>query len=149
MTITGTVDDVLRQKGPERWSIPAEASVYEALECMAEHDVGALLVESRGRFVGVICERDYSRKVVLLGRASKTTRVGDILSPRPMPVSPETDVAECMRVMAERDVRHLAVADGADIIGLVSMGDVVRWIISFQEFTIDRLEEYIMGVYPA
>src|SRR5581483_8361389 len=130
MTVTGTVYDVLRQKGPELWSISAEASVYEALECMAEHDVGALLVEHRGRFVGVISERDYSRKVVLLGRASKTTPVKAILSPRLTSVSLGTELSECMRLMTDRHVRHLAVADGADVVGLISMGDVVKWIIS-------------------
>jgi CBS domain-containing protein len=149
MTVTGTVKDVLRQKDPMLWSIRAEASVYEAVERMAEHNIGALLVQEEGMLIGVLSERDYTRKVVLLGRSSKTTLVRDILSEGLVAVSPTTSVADCMQLMTLRRIRHVPVIDSERVVGLVSMGDLVRWMISAQEFTIDRLEEYILGVYPA
>jgi CBS domain-containing protein len=149
VTVTGTVKDVLSQKGTTVWSIPAEASVYQAVERMAEHDIGALLVETDGEVFGVISERDYTRKVVLRGRSSKTTRVRDILSTALVVVRPNTPIAECMQLMTARHIRHVPVVEGRQVVGLVSMGDLVQWLISAQGFAIDRLEEYILGIYPA
>jgi CBS domain-containing protein len=149
MTVTGTVKDVLRQKRPELWTIAIDASVYEAVELMSEQNVGALLVEDRGLLLGVISERDYARKVVLLGRSSKSTKVRDILPEALVVVAPSMSIVDCMQLMTLREVRHVPVVEAERIVGLVSMGDLVRWVISEQEFAIDRLEEYIRGVYPA
>lgn len=149
MTVTGTVKDVLSQKGTTVWTISPEATVYEALEGMAEHDIGALLVATDGEVFGVISERDYTRKVVLRGRSSKTTQVREILSTAMPVVRSDTSITDCMQLMTSRRIRHVPVVEGRQVVGMVSMGDLVQWIISAQGFAIDRLEEYILGVYPA
>lgn len=138
-----TVNEILKTKGAEIVTIDPEATVYDALMRMNERNIGALLVLEKGKLVGVISERDYARKVILLGRRSKDTAVRDIMSTQFIAVKPDTPVEECMGIMTEKRIRHLPVLDGEKLIGLVSIGDVVRAMIDDREFTIQQLERYI------
>jgi CBS domain-containing protein len=147
MTNVGTIREVLQHKGTSVWTVTPEATVFEAIKMMAEKNVGALLVTRGEKLVGIISERDYTRKVALRGKSSKETAVREILSGRVLVVSPAHTVEECMRLMTERRVRHLPVLEGERIAGLVSIGDLVNWIISAQTSTIHQLETYITG-YP-
>jgi CBS domain-containing protein len=142
------VKSLLDQKDRAVWSIAPEATVYEAIERMSERHIGALVVLSGGELVGIIAERDYARKVILQGRQSRETRVREIMSMPVFYVSPETTIDECMRVMASRLVRHLPVLEDERVVGMISMGDLVKWIISSHEQTIHQLENYIGGTYP-
>jgi CBS domain-containing protein len=148
MKVLDRVVMVLARKGSEVWSIPSDASVYSAVETMSERGVGALLVVDDGRLVGVISERDYARKIILQGRASKDTFVYEIMTPSPITVSPCTKVHEAMEIMSEHHFRHLPVVDNEKILGVVSIGDLVNWIISTQDETIQHLEHYITSQYP-
>ena len=141
-----TVASILRQKGHEVWSVSPDASVYEAIEMMADRSVGALLVLAGDTLVGIISERDYTRKVVVKGKASKTTLVREILSSHVIHVTPSHSVQECMRLMTDHHFRHLPVLEGDRIAGIVSIGDLVNWIISAQNSTISQLQTYITGV---
>lgn len=143
-----TLRQLLQAKPPGILSIAPEARVIDALRVMAEKNVGALLVLEQSRLVGVVSERDYTRSVVLKGRSSKNTAVREILSPRPISVTPRDEVEACMRLMTERRVRHLPVLEGERVVGIVSIGDLVNWVISEQESTIDQLQNYISGTYP-
>lgn len=142
------VKSLLRQKGRAVWSISPEATVYEAIERMSENHIGALVVLSADRLDGIISERDYARKVILMGRQSRETRVREIMSRSVFYVNPETSIDECMRLMTSRLVRHLPVLEGESVVGMISMGDLVHWIINSHEQTIHQLESYIGGTYP-
>jgi CBS domain-containing protein len=148
MKLTDTVRSVLKQKGPEVWSIDPEASVFDALALMAEKRIGALLVMSQEKLAGVISERDYARKVVLKGKESKKTRVSEIMTNKVISVSPDDTVEECMRIMTEGRIRHLAIIEGEKIAGVLSIGDLVKWVISAQQKAIEQLQDYIHGKYP-
>ena len=143
------VSSVLRRKSGDRnvLSISPDASVYEAIALMAENSIGALLVVSNGLLVGIMSERDYARKVVLQSRSSKDTRVGDIMTTPVITVSPAHTVEECMRLMTDKRIRHLPVIEGASIAGIVSIGDLVRSVITVQGETIQYLQQYINGQY--
>ena len=138
-----TVQEILNEKGREVHTVGPEDSVLDALRLMAQHEVGALPVVESGRLMGLISERDYARKVVLLDRSSRTTRVRDIMMTRVAYVEPSRTVEECMALMTDKRVRHLPVLEQGRLVGLVSIGDLVKAIIEEQQFIISQLELYI------
>jgi CBS domain-containing protein len=140
-----TVQSIIDTKGSDIWSIESDASVLEALEFMADKNIGAVLVTDDGELVGIMSERDYARKIILMSRQSSETKVRDIMTPDPVCVSLSHTVAECMQLMTDRHFRHLPVVDDGDLAGLISIGDVVRAVIEEQQFLIDQLESYITG----
>ena len=148
MEIYDTVREVLQKKRRDVWSISPDATVYEAIELMAEKRVGALLVLEQTKLVGIISERDYARKVILRGRSSKETPVREIMTTPVIFVEPQYSVDECMKIITEHRIRHLPVLDGEIVVGIVSIGDVVNWIISAQNHTIEQLQNYVTGRYP-
>jgi CBS domain-containing protein len=139
------VKHLLAQKGSEVWSIDVEAPVLEAIQVMADKHVGALPVTRNGELVGVISERDYARKVILLGRSSVETRVSQIMSSPVITVTPDLDVRQCMQLVTHKRIRHLPVIDGGRMVGVISIGDLVRAVIEEQEHTIEQLERFIAG----
>jgi CBS domain-containing protein len=149
MEIAGSVGAILAHKGSAVWSIAPNAMVFDAIQLMADKNVGALPVVEQGELLGIISERDYTRKVILKGKSSKDTPVRDIMTQKPVTVQPGDSVSECMHLMTEKRVRHLPVMDGGKMVGLLSIGDLVRRIIWAQTATIDNLEKYITGDYPA
>ena len=142
-----TVKDVLDDKGRDLWTISPEAKVIDALKLMAEKSIGALVVMSKKQLVGIISERDYARKVILQGKSSIDTRVKDIMTTSVYYVHPETLTQECMALMTKNRIRHLPVIHEEKLIGLISIGDIVKSIITQQKIAIDHLENYIMGKY--
>jgi len=149
MGLTDTVRAVLDHKGIGVCAVGPEMPVYEALEIMADKDIGALLVMEDADLCGVFSERDYARKVILQGKASRETTVGEIMTSPPICASLEQSVDDCLRVMTERRVRHLPVASQQAVIGVLSIGDLVNWVIRRQEEEIHHLHHYIAGSYPA
>jgi CBS domain-containing protein len=148
MTLVDSVRLVLKQKGQDIWYVSPEACVYDAIEIMAEKYVGALLVVADGNLVGVVSERDYARKVILQGKSSKQTQVKEIMTSPAIFVTPDHTVEESMRIMTEKHIRHLPVVEDGKILGVVSIGDLVKWMISAQQQTISQLHSYITNTYP-
>ena len=139
------VRDILEAKGREVWSIKPGVTVFDALRLMAEKEIGALTVMDDERLVGIISERDYARKVILFGRSSLTTAVEEIMTQPVVCTHPEQPIEECMAVVTEKRVRHLPVVEQGKIVGLISIGDLVKSIIADQRFIIQQLERYITG----
>ena len=148
MELREPVGRILQHKGMTVHSIAPDLTVYEALERMAQMDVGALVVMDGADLMGVISERDYARKVILKDRSSKEMKVSEIMSSPAVTVTPSTTIDECMARMTDKRCRHLPVVDGAQVIGIVSIGDLVNWMIRAQDLTIHQLEDYISGRYP-
>jgi CBS domain-containing protein len=148
MKSSGTVSALLHHKGSDIWSVPPETTVFEAIKIMADKNIGALLVMSGEKLAGVFTERDYTRKVALQGKTSKDTRVREVVSSETIFVGLHHSVEECMKLMTEHRVRHLPVVESDKVVGLVSIGDLVNWIISTQSAQIDQMAQYIAGGYP-
>ena len=140
-----TVRDILRVKGHEVYCVAPDATVYEALQLMAEKEIGALMVMEGAQVVGLISERDYARKVILQGRASSTTRVKEIMITPVVYTHLEQPIEECMALMTEKRTRHLPVIEDGKLAGIISIGDLVKAIITDQKFIIEQLERYICG----
>lgn len=147
MDVSGTIDAILGQKGSEIFSVAADATVYEAIDLMAGKNVGALLVVQDGHLLGMISERDYTRKVMLRGKRSRETQVREIMSSDLTTVTPREPIENCLRMMTEKRIRHLPVVDGDALRGIVSIGDLVKWVIASQSAAIAHLENYISGGY--
>lgn len=148
MNRSDAIRSVLRDKGRQVFSVAPDTSVFDALALMADMEVGALLVmRGDGRLCGLISERDYARKVILQGRSSRDTEVADIMSEGVVTVTPSHTVDECMKIMTELRIRHLPVQEGNTVIGVISMGDLVKYVISAQRHEIEALHAYIAGTY--
>jgi CBS domain-containing protein len=148
MNISGTIDSILNDKGTNVWAVDPDDTVFEAIKIMADKNVGALLVMRDNRLVGIFSERDYTRKVVLKGKSSRETAVREIISAPVISVEPGDSVENCMRIMTEHRIRHLPVMEGGKVAGIVSIGDLVNWIISAQHMALNQMEDYICGKYP-
>jgi len=140
-----TIGQLLKVKGSQIWSIEPQATVYRALQIMAEKNVGALLVIDGERLVGIFSERDYARNIILKGKSSKDTPVSDLMTPEVFYTSTSATVEECMALMTAKHIRHLPVLENLQLVGIVTLGDVVQQIIAEQKFTINELEKYISG----
>jgi CBS domain-containing protein len=139
------IKEILAVKGHDVWAVSPESTVFEAIEMMADKSVGALAVTLDGDLVGIVSERDYARKVILKGHSSRETSVREIMSTEVVCISGEEKVDECMTLMTEKHVRHLPIMDGEKLVGMISVGDLVKSIIRDQTFTIEQLEGYIRG----
>jgi CBS domain-containing protein len=148
MNLVDTVRLVLKQKGQIVWSVSPEDCVYDAIEIMANKHVGALMVVSEDKLVGVVSERDYARKVILQGKSSKQTLVKEIMTSPAIYLTPEQSVEDGMRVMTDKHIRHLPIVENGELLGVVSIGDLVKWVISAQQYTISQLHSYITSSYP-
>jgi CBS domain-containing protein len=138
-----TVRNILQNKGNAVYSVSPDSSVYDALETLEDKNLGALVVVENGKLIGIFTERDYARKVILKGRSSKETLVRDIMSSLPIFVNPDNTINDCMQLMADKFIRHLPVLENDQLVGVISIGDVVRYIIYEQDFIIKNLEHYI------
>jgi CBS domain-containing protein len=139
---------ILRKKGCDIWSVPSDTTVFSAMQMMADKEVGALLVVDDGHLHGIVSERDYARKVILMGRSSKDTLVTEILTEPLITIGPDCSVDEAMRLMTSHRIRHLPVVQDGKLMGLISIGDLVQWIAFAQDQTIEDLSHYIEGKYP-
>jgi CBS domain-containing protein len=148
MELQDSIQQILAGKTGPVWTAEPYMTVYDALERMAEKEVGALPVLAGGVLVGMLSERDYARKVILRGRSSRETLVADIMMTPPLTVTPQATVDECMRLMTDHRVRHIAVNENGQLTGVISIGDLVNWVIHSQRQTIRHLSEYISGAYP-
>jgi CBS domain-containing protein len=146
MITNSSIAEIINFKGSTVWTVPPDTTVYNALVVMAEKNIGALCVTEGDRLVGIVSERDYTRKIVLRGKSSRTTIVREIVSGHIISVSPESTVEECLHLMTDNRVRHLPVMENGKLAGLVSIGDLVNYIISTQRSTIEQLQTYISGV---
>ncbi len=141
----GAVNSILQAKGHTVFSISPDTLVYNALEIMVEKNVSALLITENGKLTGIFTERDYARKVILKGKASKETKIGEIMTRDLITVASETSIDACMRLMSGKHIRHLPVVDNGQLTGIISIGDVVKYIIEEQKFIIENMEHYITG----
>ncbi len=141
----GTVNEILNAKGRDVWSTPPDWMFFDALRLMAEKDVGALLVMEGAKLVGIVTERDYARKIVLAGKTSRDTPVRDVMTTRVLCARPDQTIEECMALMTDKRTRHLPILDHKHVVGLVSIGDLVKAIIREQKFVIEQLQQYISG----
>ena len=139
------VKDILNVKGGQVWAVSPDDTVFKALEVMAEHDIGAVLVMEGDELRGILSERDYARKVILLGRASRDTPVREIMTAEVKTVSPDDTIDQCMASMTKKHIRHLPVVEGGKVVGVISIGDVVKAVIDDQAFMLDQMEAYITG----
>jgi CBS domain-containing protein len=143
--MTTTVRQVLERKGAAAYSVGPDTSIVSALETMARHDIGAVLIKEGESLVGIFTERDYARKVVLQGRTSKDTPVGELMTPNVCTITPTHTIDEVMNIMTENRFRHLPVVDHGKVVGIITIGDVVKSVIAEQEVTIQQLSSYIAG----
>jgi CBS domain-containing protein len=148
MEISGTISAILREKGGAVHSISPDATVYDAIQTMADRNIGALLVIKDSRLAGVISERDYTRKIALKGKQSKQTPVAEIMLSPVISVGEDASVEECMQLMTQHRIRHLPVVEGERVLGVVSIGDLINWIIKTQREVLNSMEDFISGKYP-
>ena len=139
------VSELFKNRPNTLWSLGPDDSVFEAIKILAERGVGALMVMDKGKLVGILSERDYTRKIALLGKNSKETKVRDIMTANVLVVTPQTRTRQCMAIMSEKNIRHLPVVDGSTVVGMLSIRDLMNDIIADHEFTISQLESYIKG----
>jgi CBS domain-containing protein len=141
----GKVRNILQGKGRNIFSVEPNTIVYQAIELMAQKNIGGLLITENGKLVGIFTERDYARKLILKGKSSKDTTIGELMTKNPFTVTLDSSIEECMELMSNRRIRHLPVLDNGELIGVISIGDVVRFIIEEQKSIIEHLEHYIAG----
>ena len=149
MKLGGLLSSILNEKGPQVWSVRPDAMVFDAITFMSEKNVGALPVMEGNRLVGMFSERDYTRKVILKGKSSRQTPVSEIMSRQVVTAKPSDTAEDCMRIMTEKHIRHLPVMEDGEMVGMISIGDLVNWVISAQNAAIEQLEQYIGGGYSA
>ena len=149
MDVSGTIGEILRHKGATVWSVTPDGLVFDAIQLMADKNIGAVLVMEGETLEGILSERDYTRKVILKGKSSKDTTVREIMSTHLLTTTPHSSVADCLRIMTDRRVRHLPVVEDGKVVGIISIGNLVNWVISAQTSTINQLESYIAGGYSA
>jgi CBS domain-containing protein len=147
MDVSGTIGAILNRKSGDVFSIPPDATVFQAIEMMDKKNVGALLVMENDQLLGIISERDYTRKVILRGKRSRETKVAEIMSSNLTVTHPREPVEKCLRLMTDKRMRHLPVLDGDKVVGVISIGDLVKWTLSCQRAAIAHLESYIHGGY--
>ncbi len=145
MKTIGTIGTLLHHKGETVWTVSPHATVFEAIQILAQKNIGALPVVEHGRLIGIFSERDYTRKVALAGKSSRGTRVIEILSSDVVSATPHNSIEDCLRMMTEHRVRHLPVLEDQKLVGIISIGDLVNWIISTQTAALDQMEAYIAG----
>ena len=149
MKISAHISDILRDKSGDVWTIDPQATVFEAITRMAEKNIGAMPVVDAGLVVGLISERDYTRKVALKGKSSRETTVGEIMASPVVTVTSSTTIDACMQLVTRQRIRHLPVVENGKLTGMISIGDLVNWIISAQDAALDQMESYIMGGFAA